>query len=118
MEEHERMGRWPELLQQGAQWLAGAALGPLRDRLDALLAAYRREVRRAAATYVLCQLLVVLLSAVVGLVALTVMLAFWSSHRVLAAALLAAAFLLIAAVCALAVGRLSRPRGAQREAPR
>lgn len=110
-------GRWPELLRQGAEWVAGVALEPLRDRLDALAGVGRRELRRAAAIYLLCRLLALFLAGAAGLVALAVMLAWWNAHRVLAAASTAAAFLIIAAGCAIALIRLGRPRTGRHDTP-
>ena len=107
VEEQVGIGRWPELLQQGATWLADAALEPLRERLEALAGVGRRELRRAVAAYLLCRLLALFLGAAAGLGALAVMLAWWDGHRVLAAGSLAAVFLVISAGCAAALVRLA-----------
>lgn len=117
MEEQVGIGRWPELLQQGATWLADAALEPLRERLEELAGLARREVQRVALAYLLCRLLALFLGAAAGLGALAVMLAWWDGHRVLAALSIAAIFLVIATGCAIALARLGRPHGAHPGTP-
>lgn len=110
--------RWSELLRQGADWLAGAALRSLRGRLRERLrerlydvaVACRRELCRVAVMYVLCRLLALFVWGAAVLGALAVLFAYWDGHRVVAALSVAGVFLLIAIACGIAVARLGRPR--------
>lgn len=102
------IGRLFDMLRQSAQRAADAAVGAVRAQASEVLDSYRAELRRAISVYLLCRavLLFVWSAAVCATVALLSV--WWQTHRLAASLWAAAGFLLLAAIAALIVWRLTR----------
>ncbi|HYL02480.1 MAG TPA: hypothetical protein VEU54_03605 [Steroidobacteraceae bacterium] len=95
---------------------ASALLQQLRATLRAgvvtrilrILRLYRAEVRRTSAAFALALTAGFLACAALSLAALTVLLAFWETHRVLAAFATSLAFALLAVLAVLALRSATR----------
>ena len=97
-----------DTLRQTAQRAADAAVIAVRAQANGVVDAYRAELRRAMAVFVLaCAVLLFTWSATI-FGALALELTFWDSHRTAAALWGVAAFLLLACVSALMLWRLTR----------
>lgn len=82
----------------------GVGVGRLvESKVATLRAAVRAEVRRAVAAAMWGVLAALLAFTALELAAVTILIAAWDTHRVLAAGLLAAGFLLLAIVALLAM---------------
>jgi len=82
----------------------GASVGRLvDDKVRSLRAAVRSEVQRAASAILWGVLAALLAFTALEFAAVTILLAAWDTHRVLAAGLIAAGFLVLAMVAMLAM---------------
>jgi uncharacterized membrane protein YqjE len=82
----------------------GASVGRLVEgKVAALRAAVRAEVRRAVSAAMWGVLAALLAFTALEFAAITILIAAWDTHRVLAAGLIAAGFLLLAFVALLAM---------------
>ena len=95
-----RHGPVGNLFQSGANLLA-TGLGIVRTRLELLSTELQEEVQRASAALIWA--FIALFAAGIGLfmAGFTVILAFWETHRVVAAICVTAFFFLLAAVAGL-----------------
>jgi hypothetical protein len=88
--------------------VSGAVGHFVEDRAASLCAAWKRELRRAAATLIYTLVAAFFICSAAAWGALALMLAFWETHRVLVASLLAGAFLLLAVIAVLLLRRGTR----------
>ena len=95
----------------------GASVGTLVEgKVHALRSAVRAEVRRAVSAAMFGMLAALLAFTALEFAAVTILIAAWDTHRVLAAGLIAAGFLLlaIAALCAMRSHSSNKPVARQR----
>lgn len=102
------LGRIFDVLRQGAQRAADAAVGAVRAQASEVLDAYRAELRRAVSVYLLCRAVLLFSWSAAVFAAVALLSAWWQTHRAAASIWVAAGFVVLAAACALAVWRLTR----------
>jgi hypothetical protein len=108
------VGRLFDVLRQTARRATNAAVDAVRTQAIEVLDGYRQELRRAMAVYVLYRAVLLFTWSAATCAALALFLAWWATHRVVAALLVAAGFLVLAGGSALAVRNLTRRRGSNR----
>ena len=111
-----RDNRWRMLaLLEALKRLSATLVSIAEEQLSRAVGLYRTEMRRVASVLALSLAAALFAFASLAFIALTVMVAFWPTHPVAAAASIAAAFAVLALVAALLVrGRTTSGKQAQR----
>jgi hypothetical protein len=88
--------------------VSGAVGHFVEERAASICAAWKRELRRAAATLICTLVAAFFICSAAAWGAFALMLAFWDTHRVLVASLLAGMFGLLAVIAVLLLSRRTR----------
>jgi uncharacterized membrane protein YqjE len=102
------IGRLFDTLRQTAQRAADAAVGAVRAQASEVLDTYRAELRRTVSVYLLCRAVLLFVWSATVCAAVALLSVWWDTHRLAASLGAAAGFLVLAAVSALIVWRLTR----------
>lgn len=97
-----------DVLRQAALRAADAAVGAVRAQANEVMDAYRAELRRAVAVYLLCRAILLFVWSAAVFAALALEFLWWESHRTAVSLWVAAGFVTLAAVSAAIVARLTR----------